>query len=39
MGSLDYRETFTYVVKQLNHYNLGYLDILDGLAFGFHKLG
>ncbi|MFO7031755.1 alkene reductase [Limnospira fusiformis CCALA 023] len=39
MGSLDYRETFTYVVKQLNQYNLGYLDILDGLAFGFHKLG
>lgn len=39
MGSPDYRETFTYVVKQLNSYNLGYLDVVDGLAFGFHELG
>ena len=39
MGSPDFRETFTYVVQQLNSYNLGYLHVLDGLAFGFHELG
>ena len=39
MGSPDFRETFTYVVQQLNNYNLGYLHVLDGLAFGFHELG
>ncbi len=39
MGSPDYRETFTYVAQQLNSYNLGYLHVLDGLAFGFHELG
>ena len=39
MGSPDYRETFTYVVQQLNNYRLGYLHLLDGLAFGFHELG
>lgn len=39
MGSPDYRETFTYVAQQLNSYGLGYLHIMDGLGFGFHKLG
>ena len=39
MGSPDFRETFTYVVQQLNNYNLGYLHVLDGLDFGFHELG
>ena len=39
MGSPDYRETFTYVVQQLNSYNLAYLHVMDGLAFGFHELG
>ena len=39
MGSTDYRETFTYVIEQLNNYQLGYLHLLDGLAFGFHELG
>ena len=39
MGSKDYRETFTYVVKQLSQYDLGYLHAIDGLAFGFHELG
>ena len=39
MGSPDYRETFTYVIEQLNSYRLGYLHVLDGLAFGFHELG
>jgi N-ethylmaleimide reductase len=39
MGSPDYRETFTYVAQQLNQYGLGYLHVMDGLAFGFHELG
>ncbi|MDJ0636919.1 MAG: alkene reductase [Xenococcaceae cyanobacterium MO_188.B29] len=39
MGSPDYRETFTYVAQQLNTYQLGYLHLLDGLAFGFHEQG
>ena len=39
MGSPDYRETFTYVIEQLNQYGLGYLHVLDGLGFGFHELG
>ena len=39
MGSPDFRETFTYVAQQLNQYELGYLHLVDGLAFGFHELG
>ncbi len=39
MGSPDFRETFLYVAKQLNQFDLAYLHILDGLAFGFHELG
>ncbi len=39
MGSPDYRETFTYVVEKLEAFELGYLHIMDGLAFGFHELG
>ena len=39
MGSPDFRETFLYVAEQLNAYGLGYLHIMDGLAFGFHGLG
>lgn len=39
MGSPDFRETFTYVAKQLDTYNLAWLDVLDGLKFGFHGLG
>ena len=39
MGSPDYRQTFTYVAQQLNQYNLAYLHVLDGLAFGFHEIG
>ncbi|MBF2014635.1 MAG: alkene reductase [Rivularia sp. T60_A2020_040] len=39
MGSPDFRETFTYVVQQLNQYGLGYLHMIDGLEFGFHELG
>jgi len=39
MGSPDYRETFSYAAGRLNHYNLAYLHIVDGLEFGFHQLG
>ncbi|MCM1984873.1 alkene reductase [Lyngbya confervoides] len=39
MGSPDYRETFSYVIEQINAYDLGYLHVLDGLDFGFHDLG
>lgn len=39
MGSPDFRETFLYVAQQLDPYGLGYLHVMDGLAFGFHKLG
>ncbi|MBR8836957.1 MAG: alkene reductase [Stigonema ocellatum SAG 48.90 = DSM 106950] len=39
MGSEDFRETFLYVATQLNAYGLAYLHLLDGLAFGFHKMG
>ena len=38
-GSPDYREQFLYVAEQLNQFDLGYLHLLDGLAFGFHELG
>jgi N-ethylmaleimide reductase len=39
MGSPDYRETFLYAASKLNAYKLGYLHVMDGLAFGFHGLG
>lgn len=39
MGSPDFRETYLYVAKQLSLYNLAYLHIMDGLAFGFHEQG
>jgi N-ethylmaleimide reductase len=39
MGSPDFRETFLYVAGQLSRHSLGYLHVVDGLAFGFHELG
>lgn len=39
MGSEDFRETYLYVIKQLNALDLGYVHIMDGLAFGFHGKG
>lgn len=39
MGSGDFRETFLYVAEKLDQLNLGYLHIMDGLAFGFHEKG
>ena len=39
MGSEDFRETYLYVIKQLNQCNLAYVHIMDGLGFGFHEKG
>lgn len=39
MGHEDFRETYLYVIKQLQKLNLGYVHIMDGLAFGFHEKG
>lgn len=39
MGSIDYREQFSYVARQLDRLDLAYLHAMDGLAFGFHELG
>ena len=39
MGSPDFRETFTDAAKRLNAFDLAYLHVVDGLAFGFHELG
>jgi N-ethylmaleimide reductase len=39
MGSPDFRETFLHAATRLSRYELGYLHVVDGLAFGFHELG
>jgi len=39
MGHEDFRETYLYVIKQLQKLDLGYVHIMDGLAFGFHEQG
>jgi N-ethylmaleimide reductase len=39
MGSADFRETFLYAADRLSEYEIGYLHVVDGLAFGFHQLG
>ena len=39
MGSDDFRETYLYTIKELNKLGLGYVHIMDGLAFGFHEKG
>lgn len=39
MGSPDFRQTFLYTIKELNRFNLAYVHIMDGLAFGFHEQG
>jgi len=39
MGSPDFRETFLHAATSLNRYDLAYLHVVDGLAFGFHELG
>ncbi|MGI9177687.1 MAG: alkene reductase [Pirellulales bacterium] len=39
MGSPTFREQFTHVATMLDGCGLAYLHVVDGLAFGFHKLG
>ncbi|MBW2519884.1 MAG: alkene reductase [Deltaproteobacteria bacterium] len=39
MGCEDYRELYLYVAEEINKLKLGYLHIMDGLAFGFHEKG
>lgn len=39
MGCADFRETFLYAAAEINKFGLGYLHIMDGLAFGFHEKG
>ena len=39
MGTPEFRDLFLYVAQQLDTYNLSYLHLMDGLGFGFHKLG
>ena len=39
MGSPDFRESFLYAATRLSRYEIGYLHVVDGLAFGFHELG
>lgn len=39
MGSPDYRETYFAAASLIDRKKLGYLHVMDGLAFGFHELG
>lgn len=39
MGAEDFRETFTYATEQFQARQLGYVHVMDGLAFGFHEKG
>jgi len=39
MGSPNFREQFAHVATMLDRHDLAYLHVVDGLAFGFHKLG
>ena len=39
MGSPNYREQFLHAATALDRMDIGYLHVVDGLAFGFHKLG
>jgi N-ethylmaleimide reductase len=37
MGSEDNFEMFSYVISELNKMNVGFIHLMDGLAFGFHQ--
>ncbi len=39
MGCEDFREIYLCAAEELNKLELGYLHIVDGLAFGFHEQG
>lgn len=39
MGFPEYREQFLYAAREIDAFGLGFLHVMDGLAFGFHELG
>ncbi|MFM8734857.1 MAG: alkene reductase [Pirellulales bacterium] len=39
MGSPNFREQFLHAATVLDRFDLAYLHVVDGLAFGFHTLG
>jgi hypothetical protein len=39
MGCPEYREQFNHAFSILDAANVGYVHLVDGLEFGFHKLG
>ena len=39
MGSPNFREQFLHAAGALDRLDIGYLHVVDGLAFGFHRLG
>ena len=39
MGSPDFRETYLAAAKLIESKGLGFIHVMDGLAFGFHELG
>jgi 2,4-dienoyl-CoA reductase-like NADH-dependent reductase (Old Yellow Enzyme family) len=39
MGWPGFREQFLYAMKELDAFGLGFLHVMDGLAFGFHEQG
>ena len=39
MGSPNFREQFLHAAAALDRLDIGYLHVVDGLAFGFHELG
>ena len=39
MGAPNFREQFLHAATALDRLDIGYLHVVDGLAFGFHKLG
>lgn len=39
MGSEDNYDTFTYLARSLKPYNLAFIEVMDGLGYGFHNEG
>jgi hypothetical protein len=39
MGSPEFRELFSHALSIFEAAKLGYVHVMDGLGFGFHKLG
>lgn len=39
MGSTDFREQFSYAISECGKRGIAFVHVIDGLAFGFHKLG